>query len=59
MSSGGSCSRSLFLQGSPEPPAGVVFYPIFVLFEGYSVLRSSADAFVSGAFRRAPVASAR
>jgi hypothetical protein len=33
-------------------PAGVVWYPIFVLFEGYSCLRTGADAFVSGALRR-------
>lgn len=36
----------------PTLPAGVVWYPIFILFEGYSVLRSSADIYVSGALRR-------
>lgn len=34
------------------PPAGVVWYPLFVLFEGYSLLRSGADTFVAGTFRR-------
>lgn len=36
------------------PPAGIAWYPIFILFEGYSVLRSAADAYVSGAMRRRP-----
>lgn len=42
----------LFLSG-PEHhvPAGVVFYPIFVAFEGISCWRSSVDAFHSGAFK--------
>ncbi len=34
-------------------PAGVAWYPIFVLAELYSVLRSAGDAWITGAFRRA------
>lgn len=43
----------LFLVSASGPiPAGIVWYPLFVLAEGYSLLRSSGDIFVSGAFRR-------
>ncbi|TDR90274.1 hypothetical protein [Enterovirga rhinocerotis] len=42
----------LFFQNpSPNPPAGFVFYPIFIVFELVSCARSMADAFRANAFR--------
>lgn len=35
-----------------DPPAAASWYPVFIMAELYSVLRSAGDAFVSGAFRR-------
>lgn len=42
----------LFLTGSEPPPAGATFYPVFVLFEGWAVLRSAGDIYIAGGFRQ-------
>ena len=38
--------------GAPmaHPPAGLIWYPVFAIFEGISCWRSAADAFHSKAF---------
>lgn len=33
-------------------PAGLLWYPVFVLFEGYSAYRGARDSYHSGALRR-------
>lgn len=45
----------LFIAAPAEHmPAGVVWYPIFVVFEGISCIRTGADAIMSGALKRHP-----
>ena len=47
------CSMVFLILAAPQqhPAAGLVWYPIFGLFEGLSCWRSAADAFHARAFR--------
>ena len=47
------CSMIFLIVGAPQPhpPAGLVWYPVFCVFEVISCWRSAADGFHSGAFR--------
>ncbi len=47
------CAMVFLIIGAPQPhpAAGLVWYPVFALFEIISCWRSAADGFHSGAFR--------